>query len=202
MEGIYFYWIFWIGWIYCTFMLDKTRKRIAVTVAILFLIIFSTRHVIINDIIVNCSTLLGLLIGYYFISKSHFTTILYYLSISLILTCSYVSFRLFQLYDPVWVMFNPTIKLAAILILLTLVLIREHQIRIALLLITVAQGEIIYSLFLNSIVGNVVVIGHLESLDIVAITIAVSYLWLVFEKMVALLDDYVKQRTVLSSQRR
>jgi hypothetical protein len=202
MEGIYFYWLFWIGWIYSTFMLDKTRERITLTVVILLLIIFSTKHVIINDILVNFSTLLGLVIGYYFISKSRFTTIFYYLGISLIMTCSYVSFRLFQLYDPVWVMFNPTIKLAAILIVLTLVLIREHQIRIALLMITVAQGEIIYSLFLTSIVGNVVVIGHLESLDIVAITLTASYLWLVFEKMVALLDKYVKQRTVLSSQRR
>lgn len=201
MEGIYFYWFFWIAWIYTTFLLEKTEKRILISLVILLLIIFSNKHINVNDLLVNTTTLLCLLVGYLLVSRKKTGTLLYYLSVSLILTSSYVTFRLFQLYDPVWVMFHPTMKLALILLILIIILIREQSIRIGLLFLGVAQGEIVYTLFLNKIVPQPV-LGQLESLDIIAITAGISFLWFGFEKMVAILDDYVKQRTILSSPKK
>lgn len=201
MEGIYFYWIFWIGWVYTTFLFDKTKQRISITIGILLFIIFSNKHIVVGDVVLNSTILLCLAIGYFLVSKKAFGTVLYYLSIGLILTSSYVAFRLFQLYDPVWVMFHPTFKLSIILILLVIILVKEQSIRIAILFIAVSQGELIYFLFLNRIFPQEV-IGKLESLDIIAITTALSYLWFAFEKMVAMLDDYVKQRITLSTSKR
>lgn len=201
MEGIYFYWFFWIAWIYTTFLLEKTEKRVLISLLILLLIIFSDKHINVNDLLVNTTTLLCLLVGYLLVSRKKTGTLLYYLSVSLILTSSYVTFRLFQLYDPVWVMFHPTMKLALILLILIIILIREQSIRIGLLFLGVAQGEIVYTLFLNKIVPQPV-LGQLESLDIIAITAGISFLWFGFEKMVAILDDYVKQRTILSSPKK
>ncbi|MCT8138877.1 hypothetical protein H1D32_14840 [Anaerobacillus sp. CMMVII] len=196
MEGVYFYWIFWIGWIYTTFMLDKTKKRIRITIALLLLIIFSNKYINVGAMEVNSGILFCLGYGYYLISHIKKKSILYSLSISLILTTSYVTFRLFQLYDPVWVMFHPTLKLSLILGLMTIFLIREQLIRIGLLFIAIAQGEIFYTVFLNSIVPQPV-IGQLESLDIVAFTASICFVWFAFEKFVAMLDEYVKQRTAV-----
>ncbi|QOY35866.1 YphA family membrane protein [Anaerobacillus isosaccharinicus] len=201
MEGIYFYWFFWIAWIYTTFLLEKTQKRVSISLVLLLFIIFSDKHINVNDLLVNTTTLLCLLVGYLLVSRKKMGTLFYYLSVSLILTSSYVTFRLFQLYDPVWVMFHPTMKLALILLILIIILIREQSIRIGLLFIGVAQGEIVYTLFLNKIVPQPV-LGQLESLDIIAITAGISFLWFGFEKMVAILDDYVKQRTILSSSKK
>ena len=201
MEGIYFYWFFWIAWIYTTFLLEKTGKRVSISMVILLFIIFSDKHINVNDMLVNTTTLLCLLVGYLLVSRKKTGTLFYYLSISLILTSSYVTFRLFQLYDPVWVMFHPTMKLALILLILIIILIREQSIRIGLLLLGVAQGELVYTLFLNKIVPQPV-LGQLESLDIIAITAGISFFWFGFEKMVAILDDYVKQRTILSSPKK
>lgn len=201
MEGIYFYWFFWIAWIYTTFLLEKNRKRVSISLVILLFIIFSDKHMLVNDLLVNITALLCLLTGYLLVSSKKSGRVFYYLSVSIILTSSYVTFRLFQLYDPVWVMFHPTMKLSLILVILTIVLIREQSIRISLLFIAVVQGELVYTMFLNRIVPQSF-LGELESLDIIAITAGISFLWFGFEKMVAMLDDYVKQRTVLSSTKK
>jgi hypothetical protein len=201
MEGIYFYWFAWIGWIYITFLMDKTRFRLLTSFVLLFSIILSNKEIPLFSLTVNGAILFYLFASYIIVAQKKWSKILYYLCISLILTSSYVAFRLFQLFDPVWVMFHPTFKLSLILLFLTLILIKEQKLRIALVVITVTQGEIVYTLFLNSLVAQFG-IGRLESLDIIAITISLSFLWYGFENFVKWLDTYVKQRTVLGVTKR
>ncbi len=201
MEGIYFYWFFWIGWIYTTFLLRKSKERLFIAIGILVLIIFSNRHITVGEYMINGTMIFSLLIGYYLVSKSKLGTVVFSLCISMISTVSYVTFRLFQLYDPVWVMFHPTLKLSLILVLLVLVLVKDQRIRIAMLFISVAQGELVYTIFLSKIVPEFLV-GQLESLDIIAISLGFIFLWFSFEKLVALLDELVKKRTLLKITRR
>ena len=193
MEGIYFYWFAWIGWVYVTFLMNKTRFRLVISIVILFSIVLSNKEVPLFSLTVNGAILFYLLLSYSIVSQKKWSKILYYLCISLILTSSYVTFKLFQLFDPVWVMFHPTFKLSFILLFLTLILVKEQMVRIAIVVITVTQGEIIYTLFLNSLVteGG---IGRLESLDIIAITVSLTFVWFLFENFVKWLDLFVKQK--------
>lgn len=196
MEGIYFYWIVWISWIYSTFILTKTNERLAISVFLLLVIIFSNKQLTLFTLTFNSTILFCLVSGYLIISQRRWSFILYYLCVSFILTSSFVSFRLFQLYDPVWIIFNPTFKLSIILLFLLLMLVRDQRIRVGLLLITIAQGEILFILFLNNIVTEIPV-DQFETLDIIAITIGISYLWFGFEKFVKWLETYTRKRTVL-----
>lgn len=196
MEGIYFYWIVWISWVYSTFFLAKTKKRLTITIFLLLVIIFSNKQLTLFILTFNSAVLICLVSGYLLISQRRWSYILYYLSVSFILTSSFVSFRFFQLYDPVWIMFNPTFKLSIILLFLLLLLVRDQKIRVGLLLITIAQGEIIYTLFLNNLVTEIP-FGQYETLDIIAITIGISYLYFGFEEFVKWLETYTKQKTIL-----
>ncbi len=193
MEGIYFYWFIWIAWIYTTFMMDKTRTRLIVALVLLFSIILSNKEIPLFSLTVNATILFYLLASYFIVSQKKWRKIIYYVCVSLILTSSYVTFKLFQIFDPVWVMFHPTFKLSLILLLLTLTLVKEQMLRVALVVITVTQGEIIYTLFLNSLVTDFG-IGKLESLDIIAITVGFTYIWYSFENFVKWLDLFVKQK--------
>ncbi|OIJ14826.1 hypothetical protein BKP37_07570 [Anaerobacillus alkalilacustris] len=201
MEGIYFYWFVWIGWIYVTFILNKTKTRFITALLLLLLIIFSKHSITLFNVTLNISIILCLFIGYYLISMRKFSSIFYYLSVSFILTSSFVSFRLFQLYDPVWVMFHPTFKLSLLLLLLTLLLIKDQIMRISILFVTIAQGEIIFSLFLNSYV-NLYANNQLESLDVVAISVTLTYFWFLFEQFVKLFEKFVKQKAFISAPKR
>lgn len=196
MEGIFFYWIVWIGWVYSTFLVAKTNKRIAVTIFLLFLIILSNKQLTLFSITFNWAILLCMGSGYLIISQRRWHFILYYLSVSLISTSAFVTFRLFQLYDPVWIIFDPTLKLSLILLFLMLLLVRDQKIRVGMLLITIAQGEIFYRLFLNRVVSEVS-FSQFETLDIIAITIGMSYIWFGFENFVKWLETYTKQKSIL-----
>lgn len=198
MEGIFFYWILWTAWVYCTFILEKTEKRTYMTAGLLLFIILAPRHIYIGDFMINSTLFFSVLIGYYLLSKKRKTLLSYYLFVSLITTISFVTFRLFQIYDPVWVMFHPTLKLSVIIALLILMLVREQEIRLSLIFITVAQGELIYTLFLSKIVPQFL-IGELKSLDIIAISGMFTFFWFTFEKIVSVLDDFIKQKTVLKT---
>lgn len=196
MEGIFFYWFAWISWTYTTFIADKTKKRVATALFLLLVMIVSNEQVKLFQIAINCALILFLLMGYYLISKNKWNKLIYYFCVCLILTISFVSFKLFQIYDPVWVMFHPTFKLAIILFLLTLLLIKDQLMRIAILMIAIVQGEIVYTLFINNYVfpssSN-----QLEALDIVAISVGFSFLWHGFELFVERLQNYVKQKTII-----
>lgn len=193
MEGIYFYWIVWLFWVYSTFLLAKTKKRVAITILLLFLIILSTKHLTLFTLTFNSALLFCLVGGYLIISQRRWNFLLYYLSVSLISTSTFVTFRLFQLYDPVWIIFDATLKLSMILLFLILLLIREQKIRVGLLLITIAQGEIFYRLFLNRVVTEIT-FSQFETLDVIAITIGMSYIWFGFEIFVKWLETYIKKK--------
>lgn len=201
MEGIYFYWLVWIAWIYVTFIVEKNNFRIQVAVFLLTAIIFSNYTITLFSTVINSTLPLFIIVGCYLISRKTKMMYIYYLVCSIILTCSYVIFRLFQLYDPVWVMFNPTIKLALILVLIILLLVKDQRSRVAVLLISITIGEIVYTLFINSLVSSLV-IGQNETLDIFAITITATYLWYSFERLVQLIHNSVKQRTVYITHKR
>ncbi len=201
MEGIYFYWLFWIGWIVTTFLLEKSRNRLAISIVILLLIIFSNKNIIVDDFVVNSSLIIAIIFGFFLLSNRNLRKVLFYLIISLILTSTFVSFKLFQLYDPLWIMFHPTMQVSIILVILLLILVKEQKIRVAIVFITVPQGEFVYSLFLNNFLSEVKV-GQLESLDILATTLFISFIWYGFERSVAVLAEYVKQNTMIRTMKR
>lgn len=200
MEGIFFYWLLWIGWIYVTFLMEKTKLRWLLSLTILISIIISNKDIMLFSISINGAILFTLILSYYIISKKIFSKILYYLCTCMILTACFVTFKLFELFDPVWVMFHPTFKLSFILVILVIMLVKEQLLRLATIIIAVGQGEIIYTLFLNSIV-TYLGIGSMQSLDIIALTMSFSLIWYSFENFVKWLNSYVKQKIILGASK-
>ncbi|MCD8501110.1 MAG: hypothetical protein LRY71_04785 [Bacillaceae bacterium] len=136
--------------------------------------------------------------GYLLLEKKKWSNIVYFIGTGLLCTLVYVSFRLFQLYDPVWVMKHPTVKLAIILFLLTTFLVKSYKNRMALIFIVTSQSEIIYSLYIKDRLGSIT-IDSLEAFDVVAITIFFSIAWYGFEQLVVWLEKLVKDKYVTNT---
>lgn len=198
MEGIYFYWIFWALWIYTTFLMEKTRKRFFFAIFLLTTIIFSNRVIELFFLKFNITLLLFMVGGYLLLAKKKWLTTIYFICSGIFSTMIYVSFRWFQLYDPVWVMLNSTIKLSVILFLVVVFLIREQVNRMALIFITITQGEFIYSFLIAEFVEEHI-IGSLQAYDVAAITIILTIVWNGFEKFVLWLEKVVQRKVTLNS---
>lgn len=89
---------------------------------------------------------------------------------------AYVSFLMFELYDPVWVIINRDWLLTFILMYLTIMLQSEVRMRMYTLLAGVLQGELLYSFVLRQN-GFTYPIGSLEFLDFAALAVAILLLW-------------------------
>ena len=114
MEGLYFYWLAWIGWIWVTFIMDK-KNPARIKVAIWLLAVIFTAPYKVNilsyDIYLSAFTIVLFL----FIETKRLKpgAFLYSFISSFIIMLAYTSFLLFELFDPVWVLFDRKIMIAA-----------------------------------------------------------------------------------------
>lgn len=152
MEGILFYFAAWSFWIISTFFLNKnSRYRLKSSFCILLMIILKPYHIELLDITFN----LAAIFLYIFIltqviqfnRRTHF-----YLTVSsFIVMLAYVSFQLFELYDPVWVMFKREWMLAIGLVYLSVLLHSDKKLRLFVIIIGILQGEFLFSLILRKL---------------------------------------------------
>ena len=104
MEGLLFYWLFWMCWILTTFFYPKCHPdRLKFSAWILVTIILSTMHINLYGFELSVSGLFILFTSYLYIVQFEKKQILYILLTSFIIMIMYVCFLLFELFDPVWV---------------------------------------------------------------------------------------------------
>ncbi|MGO4888136.1 hypothetical protein ACJ2A9_10285 [Anaerobacillus sp. MEB173] len=193
MDGIYFYWIGWGAWVIATFFMAKTKSRMYTAIVILVTIALSITELRIFGYEVSAAFVFSVIIGYFLLSKLAFLKLLYYFITCIILAFAYVSFSLFALYDPVWVIFDYSLMLATTLVVLTLFLVKDQYLRVVSLTVGAIQGEVVYSVVLHSIYYQKP-IGTLAFFDMLAIAIIFTYLWYSFELFVEYTDSYFKKK--------
>ena len=192
-EGLYFYFISWIGWIVVTFFFAKGRQRFLLSVLLLLIICGSDTYLPIMDIQVSISyivlviTSIILLVN---VLKKQY--LLHYLSICTV-ALSYICFKLFEIYDPVWIMFNRTWMLSFILLYLTMLLFKSKRERYVFLLTGMLMGELLSIIVLHSIF-RYSIIGSFEFLDVLSLTVSGLSAWVFFETVTIYLDGFIQKR--------
>jgi hypothetical protein len=198
MDGTYFYWIAWFFWILTTFFMKKSKERYLFTVIILLLIIFSNKVIVLDIFRINASLGITLLSCYVFLAlfteKNNYKKVVYLLVCTLTITTAYVSFHLFELFDPIWVVFNRTIMLVFCLVYLTLLLIKDRKKRVLCMMIGACQGELLYAFILKNFPFEYE-IGALSFLDVMALSVFTIFIWSALEYTIKYFDTYFEKTT-------
>lgn len=194
MDGATFYWICWMAWVCSTFLMKKTKERLFLSILILMTIILSPYYVEIGDININFSILLILFFCLKEISKRSKKQVLYLFICILTISLAYCSFLMFELYDPVWVLFSRHLMLSAALIYVTLMLLKDFRLRLIGLLIGTIQGDVIYGIIMNNINFSYE-IGSFVFLDVISMSFGFIFIWSSLEVLLHHVDVIVQKNT-------
>jgi hydrogenase maturation factor len=191
MEGNMFYWISWMYWVLLTFILDKQwpyRRRLSAS--ILVIIILSTLHFKVSDFDIYVSSIVLLMAAYFLISREKRTSIFYILVCSFIITISYVTFHLFEIFDPIWVIFKADWMIAICITILSLLLQNKLKGRLLIAISGTMQGEILYAYILNKY-SFPYVIGSFDYLDVCFLISALLVGWSCLENAGSYFGNHV-----------
>lgn len=117
---------------------------------------------------------------------------IYILFSSFIVMLAYASFLLFEIYDPVWILFNRNGMIACSLGYLCVLLQSNKKYRLYTLTIGLIQGEVIFSMVVRKI-GFPYPIGTGQFLDALASCFFVMGCWGLIEVVIVNLDHYMNQ---------
>ncbi|WP_406620585.1 hypothetical protein [Bacillus atrophaeus] len=154
MEPFYYYWSMWFLWILTTFILEKTKSRFIVSVFILTNIILSIHHFTfyftLNAAYVMFYTAACAFGGYLGMYKR-----LRYIVLHMTLVFAYAFVFLFALYDPVWFIIEPEWVVVMVFTVVTASVERNFRERLALFVLGMCQGELLYSFIIQRFAGAV-----------------------------------------------
>jgi hypothetical protein len=181
MEGSMFYWILWVFWIYVTFFMNKqNRYRSKLGSVILVLIILSNVHFKIMSFEFYASGLFILLLSYIILGKKKLGSLLYAFICSFIVTIAYVTFNLFVIYDPVWVIFQKEWMMGICFSCLAIFLQTSLKDRLLIIVSGTMQGEILYAIYLSKFEFSYP-IGTIAYLDVFSLITILLVSWSILE---------------------
>nr|WGD68876.1 hypothetical protein P5630_16330 [Bacillus subtilis] len=157
MEQFYYYWSMWFLWVLTTFIFEKTKRRIAVSVFILTNIILSI-HDIALYFSLNAAYMMFFVCGCVYagyLGMYRFR----YLMVYLTLVAAHAFVYLFALYDPVWFIIKPEWVAVILIVLLTASVERNFEKRLVLFVLGMCQGELVYSFVIQNFTGAMAVGG-------------------------------------------
>lgn len=105
---------------------------------------------------------------------------------------AYASFLLFELYDPIWVLFNRNWMVACALVYLCILLNSDKAQRFYTIVIGMIQGEFLYSIIVNKY-SFPYPIGATAFLDALAVTLLVLYIWSLCETVTVYVGQQMNQ---------
>lgn len=183
MEGSLFYFIFWAFWICLTFFIKKENPyRFKLSAAVLIIIILADVPFSIEKIQLNAGGLSLLLMVYMALRKESGKTLVYFYISSFIITIAYATFCLFEIFDPVWIIFKKEWMMGMILGYLSILLQKDLRGRLQVLISGSMQGDILYAYILSKH-GFPYKIGAYAYLDAFALTAALLIAWTGIENM-------------------
>lgn len=188
MEGLYFYWLAWIGWVWTTFFMNKDHPmRLRWTAFLLAAILTAPLTVELLIIEVHLSALA--IASFIFIEtrRKKAGSFLYLFLSSFIIMLAYTSFLMFELFDPVWVLFDRKIMLGASGFYLAVLLHRERQDRILALVSGFLQGDLLFSAILWKFKFPYAA-ASMAFMDILFISLGLLLAWSAIESMIAVIS--------------
>ncbi|MDF1507710.1 hypothetical protein PZE06_05870 [Robertmurraya sp. DFI.2.37] len=191
MEGIFFFWLFWIFWIITTFFMSKSRLRLVLSAAILSVIILSTYTMKWFTLNISASSLFLLLATYVIMAKQKGRKGLYLFITSFIIMLAFTTFHLYELYDPVWLIFDRNMMLSFLLTYITLLLHHDVKFRIITLICGSIHGEILYAAILKHITPSYL-IGSFAYLDVISISLGLLLIINGFKKVSSYFEYQIK----------
>ncbi len=193
VEGIYFYWLFWLFWIISTFFMNRHIKRLKISLYLLIAIILSLNSIVLLDFEISMTTVFVLLVTYAVIAKQTTGRRLYVIFTSFIVMISYATFLLFELYDPVWVIFNRSWMLAALLVYLVIIMHQYIEQRLITLVAGAIHGDILYGFLLRKFSFSYP-IGSMQFLDVLALSLAFLLIISGFKFVSVFFEQYFSQQ--------
>ncbi|NEX80283.1 hypothetical protein G4Z05_15740 [Bacillus thermocopriae] len=190
MEGTLFYWGFWLFWVIATFFLpNQNPYRMKLAATILISIILSKYYLILGKFEMNISGLFLLITSYFFLSHEKWSTIIYSIICSLIISLAYTGFQLLEIFDPVWVIFKREWMLAVGMVFLTILLQNTLKGRLLVVLSGTIQGEVLYSIILNK--NNLPhQVSDLNYLDVCSLISILLVIWSLLENVGVIFQNH------------
>lgn len=190
MEGLVFYWIQWCYWIYLTFILNKQNPyRFLLSAYILILMIVANFHFIFAGFDFYAGGLFLLFLSYSFTYKKQKNKFVYFFICSFIVTIAYAAFQLFEIFDPVWVIFNKDWMMGIGICYLAVLLQKGLKDRLLIITSGSMQGEILYAFILRKY-DFPYPIGTLAYLDVFTISISLLTAWSFLENASIYFENY------------
>lgn len=190
MEGTMFYFICWSCWVFLTFIVNRQNPyRLKLSCALLMIIILANAHFIVGSYDIYAGGVLMLFIAYLSISKESTKKMIYFFICSFIITIFYVSFHLFEIFDPVWIIFNPDWMMGISLGYLSIILQKTLKGRLLMLISGMMQGEFLYAYILNKYPFPYS-IGDFSYLDVCSLTSALLLGWSCLENAGGFFENY------------
>jgi hypothetical protein len=191
MEGSMFYWIAWTLWVYLTFILKRDHaNRLLLSASALIVIILADFQITIIGLKFHAGGLFLLIISYVSLYKMKRRFILYYFVSSMIVTIAYAAFRLFEIYDPAWLIFNEKLMIGVFIAYLAAILEKTLRGRFIIMISGTMQGEILFAYILKKYHFSFP-IGSFEYLDVFSLTMVLLAGWSCIEAASVFFEKYV-----------
>ena len=177
MEGFLFYWITWLFWIIAIFFMKRgTKERYFLAISLLLLIISSSNMITILGLQFSASSfVLYFMILLYFAKYESRRNFSLFPSV-FIVTIAFACFQIYELFDPVWIIFPRIWMLSILLAALSIFLIEKKSFRIFILIAGALQGDFLYALILQKL-SFPYTIGSFAFLDVISLTAVLLIIW-------------------------
>ncbi len=186
-----FYWICWSIWVYLTFILDKKNPyRLKLSAIILILLFLSNYHFMVGSYGISISGLFLLLTSYVFFSQEKRGATIYFFICSLIVSIAYVTFHLFEIFDPIWIIFKKEWMMGICFGYLAILLQKTLKGRLLIIISGTMQGEFLYAYTLSKFPFPYS-IGSFEYLDVCALIVALLIGWSLMENAGAYAQNHL-----------
>lgn len=188
MEGVYFYWLAWIGWVWTTFFMNKDNP-LRLKWAIMLLAVIFVAPFTVNVLIFELH-LSAFAVAFFIFSETRRKktgSFLYLFLSSFIIMLAYTSFLMFELFDPVWVLFDRKIMLGALGFYLAVLLHKDRNDRILALVSGFLQGDILFSAVLWKF-NFPYAAASMAFMDILFISLGLLLAWSAIESLIAFMS--------------
>lgn len=145
MDGLFFYWIIWMGWVVAVFFLPKTTVRSQLICHILILIILSGYELAVYPYRVGLGGLYLLVCLLIYNRKLSFIHTSYFVFKFCTIGIGYAAFQLFALLDPIILIFDASWMQAIAINYTAFLLFKDWKQRISAIIIGMVLGDCVFA---------------------------------------------------------
>lgn len=172
VNGLLFFYFFWILWIITTFFIPKSRKRTLLTVFILLCLCFANSYIYLS---VQVSVTYIILFSGLIILQTKQSNMLYHFMCTFTISIGYAAMLLWEANTTIWLFTSREILIPSVVVCISLFLMDGFYNRIICGLLGLCIGELIFKTILYFLSFKQI-IGGMAFLDIASVTIILNAL--------------------------